>query len=59
MAGKPDVDDVEIEAEVVTDGDDYLVKAIIKFNKDVKDKKEAKEWLADAIMSSKGSDNQQ
>ena len=51
---KPKREDAILSAEVVTDGDPYLVKAIIKYVKDVKDKKGAAEWLVDAAMSSAG-----
>lgn len=56
---KLDADDVEFGAEIVTDGDKYLVDAIIKYDKGVKDKKGAAKWLANAVMSSGGNVSKQ
>ena len=56
---KLDADDVQFSAEIVTDGDKYLVDAIIKYDKGVKDKKGAAKWLADAVMSSSGNVSRQ
>tara|TARA_R110000772_G_scaffold168031_3_gene279779 strand:- start:3681 stop:4511 length:831 start_codon:yes stop_codon:yes gene_type:complete len=56
---KLDADDVQFSAEIVTDGDKYLVDAIIKYDKGVKDKKGAAKWLADAVMSSGGNVSRQ
>ena len=56
---KMDIDDVEMSAEIVTDGDKYLVDAIIKYDKGVKDKKGAAKWLVDAVMSSSGNVSRQ
>lgn len=45
-------DDVKFGAEIVTDGDKYLVDAIIKYGDGVKNKKGAVKWLVDATMTS-------
>ena len=49
---KLDADDVKFGAEIVTDGDKYLVDAIIKYGDGVKNKKGAVKWLVDATMTS-------
>lgn len=49
---KLDADDVQFGAEIVTDGDKYLVNAIIKYGDGVKNKKGAVKWLVDATMTS-------
>lgn len=56
---KLDADDVQFGAEIVTDGDKYLVDAIIKYGDGVKDKKGAAKWLANATMASGGNVSRQ